>query len=68
MAVGRLRTPERSQDVRDAIRRARLEGESDGRLYGRNDERRQISLWLRCQVGSPEELARKIDLGDHTRF
>lgn len=50
---------------RDDLEMARLQGESEGRTLGRMSERKLIVDWLRCQHGSPFQLAQRINEGDH---
>ena len=51
-----------------AHRNGRLEGESDGRTWGKLEERTRIVRWLR---GRPEKIARQmaslIESGSHSR-
>ena len=59
-SLGRLPTPE-------ALKLARLQGESEGRLFARIEERRLIVDWLKFQTGSPRDLAYRITCGEHTK-
>jgi hypothetical protein len=52
---------------KQALKMARLMGESDGHMMGRLDERTAITNWLKWQSGTPRELATRISMGEHTK-
>lgn len=58
-------------EAKQAIKLAKLQGESEGRTLGRIDERQEIVKWLLEQNAntwrSPRDFARRIEVGEHKR-
>ena len=65
MILGRPRNSSERLYSANAVEMARLQGESDGRLFARIDERRRIVQWLLLQKsGTPQDLATRINNGE----